>query len=554
MNLELSLIILIVCVAFAISIVTFFKDKRNKINIYFALFCFLTTIWLITNYSSDAFAANQNFARFLVQVDFFSSLVALGFFMLFSLYFPVKLVNFQEKYDKFIIALILITGGLSVTPLIMTSTFDKGGIGIIEGPLYYLYLLTLVIPVVVSLYAFIAKYRKLDSSQKTQIKLVLTGLIALVTIAIATNVVAPFFINPDSSLMVTIPRIGAYSTIIFFGFSAYAILRHGLFDFKIIATESLVIVLLGLLFIDLLSSSDLQRGILRGILLLIAAFGGYKLIQSVKLEIKQKEHLAVLDKKLIAANEQLKKMDKLKDDFISMASHELNTPISAIKGYLSMILDEGIGGKIPDQVKGYLEKMYSSSQRLASMVKDLLNVSRIESGRVHLIYDQKPIEGLIDQAIGEIMSKAKEVNQSLTFIKPDKAMPASWFDVTRIMEVLINIMGNSIKYTDPGGKIEASVSADDKFITVAIKDNGRGIPKEKQDQVFSKFTQVDVLKDEVKGTGLGMYISQKFIELHKGKIWFESEGEGKGTTFYFSLPIIKDKPVDPHEGEGAVLH
>jgi signal transduction histidine kinase len=133
-------------------------------------------------------------------------------------------------------------------------------------------------------------------------------------------------------------------------------------------------------------------------------------------------------------------------------------------------------------------------------------------------------------------------------------MPLTWFDVTRIMEVIINIIGNSIKYTDPGGKIEASVSADDKFITVAIKDNGRGIPKEKQDQVFSKFTQVDVLKDEVKGTGLGMYISKTFIELHKGKIWFESEGEGKGTTFFFSLPILKDKPVDPHEGEGAVLH
>jgi signal transduction histidine kinase len=219
-----------------------------------------------------------------------------------------------------------------------------------------------------------------------------------------------------------------------------------------------------------------------------------------------------------------------------------------------MILDEGIGGEIPPQAKGFLEKIYSASQRLAAMVKDLLNVSRIESGRIHLIYEQKPIEGLIDQAIGEILSKAKEVNQTLTFDKPTKAMPLTWFDVTRIIEVLINMIGNSIKYTQPGGKIEVSVSADTESITVAVEDNGRGIPKEKQDQVFSKFTQVDVLKDEVKGTGLGMYISKRFIELHKGKIWFESDGENKGTSFYFSLPIIKEKPVDPHEGEGAVLH
>jgi len=95
---------------------------------------------------------------------------------------------------------------------------------------------------------------------------------------------------------------------------------------------------------------------------------------------------------------------------------------------------------------------------------------------------------------------------------------------------------------------------DEDKIVVSVEDNGRGIPKDKQNTVFEKFSQVDVLKDQVKGTGLGMYISKKFIELHNGKIWFHSEGEGKGTTFFFSLPILTKKPYDAHAGEDSVLH
>jgi signal transduction histidine kinase len=237
-----------------------------------------------------------------------------------------------------------------------------------------------------------------------------------------------------------------------------------------------------------------------------------------------------------------------------MASHELNTPIAAIQGYLSMILVEGLGGKIPDKARSFLNSVFESAKRLGNMVKDLLNVSRIESGRIHIIWEQKPVEDVINQAITEVMSKAREAKHSLTFEKPKHKMPSTWFDVTRITEILINIIGNAIKYTDPGGKIVARVMNDDQKIVVSVQDNGRGIPKDKQNGVFEKFTQVDVLKDQVKGTGLGMYISKKFVELQKGKIWFTSDGEGKGTTFFFSMPILKEKPHDPHEGEDAVLH
>ena len=132
-------------------------------------------------------------------------------------------------------------------------------------------------------------------------------------------------------------------------------------------------------------------------------------------------------------------------------------------------------------------------------------------------------------------------------------MPKSFYDVPRITEVVINIIGNAAKYTPEGGKVDVSVEMQDDNLMVSIADNGKGIPADKKDKVFEKFTQADILKDEVKGTGLGLYIVKNFVKMHKGKVWFDSV-VGKGTTFYFTLPILKTQPPDPHEGQGSVLH
>ncbi|MCL5410817.1 MAG: HAMP domain-containing histidine kinase [Patescibacteria group bacterium] len=288
---------------------------------------------------------------------------------------------------------------------------------------------------------------------------------------------------------------------------------------------------------------------------MLATYGGYVLIKSVKAEIKQKEDLERLAKKLDEANQHLEELDETKDNFLSMASHELNTPIAAIEGYLSMIIDEKMAGELNPKAKEYLTNVYNSSKRLAALVKDLLNVSRIESNRVHIIYTETQIEDVIDQAFAEIKMKAKEAGHTLTFEKPKNKLPKTFLDVPRIIEVMINFMGNAIKYTDPPGKIVVKCHADDDKIVVSVEDNGRGIPKDKYEHMFEKFTQVNVFKDEVKGTGLGMFISKNLIELHKGKIWFKSSVDAKdhGTTFYFSIPILKKKPFDPNEGEGALF-
>lgn len=524
------------------------KDSLTKIFLAMAISMFC---WVNFSFLARILAhSNPNFAIVSLKIAWFAT----PFLFVFLYFFIINLIKRQDEHRTLtkyvIIGALIIAIMAGFTDLVISgTTFVNIYYTIIYGKAMYFYLGVGLSLFAAPIYFLSKEYSGLTSQVKEEIRFILLGIFVFYVLNIIFNVVLPVGFRLNNLYF-----IGDYSTIILLGCIAYAILKHGLFNTKMIASESIVIALSIGLFAEIFNFNSLIMVVTQAIIWILATYGGYQLIKSVKIEIKQREDLAVLAKQLEDANSHLKEIDKLKDDFLSMASHELNTPIAAIEGYLSMILQEGMGGKIPDKAREYLQTVFTSSQRLASLVKDLLNVSRIESGRIHIIYEQKQITAVIDQAIMEVMSKAREAKHTLTFEKPIKPIPLTYFDVTRVTEIMINMLGNSIKYTPPGGKITVRTVSDGKKIVVSVEDNGKGIPKERVNAVFEKFTQVDVMKDEVKGTGLGMYIAKKFIELMNGQIWFQSPGEGKGTTFYISLPVLAEKPADPHEGEGGVLH
>jgi len=242
--------------------------------------------------------------------------------------------------------------------------------------------------------------------------------------------------------------------------------------------------------------------------------------------------------KLKEANEYLAELDKMKDEFISIASHELNTPLAAIEGYLSMILDEGMG-KVDPKAKEYLRRAYDSSKRLADLILDLLNVSRIEQGRLKVKFSETSLSELAQSVIHELQLKASTKKIYLKLEAP-KELPKSFLDPDRIREVFVNLIGNSIKFTEKGG-ITVKITHPDDHLRVEIIDTGRGIAEEDMKKLFHKFSQVKREVDEHQGTGLGLYISKNFVELHKGTIGVTST-EGKGSTFMFELPILKQAP------------
>jgi signal transduction histidine kinase len=229
--------------------------------------------------------------------------------------------------------------------------------------------------------------------------------------------------------------------------------------------------------------------------------------------------------------------DKLKSEFISIASHELLTPTAAIEGYLSMLLDKDIKPNAK-QRSDYLQRAFDSSRRLADLVKDLLSVSRIESGRIKIVPSNIDLLSLVKQAVDELRHNAEEKKLKLSILEPKKAIPQVNADPDRIMQVCVNIINNAIKYT-PKGEIKVSIELKTNNVTVSVADSGIGISKIDQRHLFEKFHRIDnPLTAGIMGTGLGLYIVKNIINLSGGEVMVESE-PGRGSTFSFSLPIVK---------------
>jgi signal transduction histidine kinase len=246
---------------------------------------------------------------------------------------------------------------------------------------------------------------------------------------------------------------------------------------------------------------------------------------------------------LFQANTRLHELDKLKDEFLSLASHELRTPMTAIKSYIYLLLEQRNEiGPLTEKQKIYLQNTFTSTNRLINLVNDMLNVSRIEAGRLTVTPKPTDIVKLVQDVFTEVMPTAQTQQLNLLLEQPATTLPLVSADPDKIKQVLINLIGNSLKFTPPGGTITVSFSQKDEMVHVHVKDTGKGIKPEDVPRLFKKFGMIEgnYLKTTVgQGSGLGLYLSKSLVELQGGSMWFVSEGENKGTTFSFSLGLAK---------------
>ena len=234
-----------------------------------------------------------------------------------------------------------------------------------------------------------------------------------------------------------------------------------------------------------------------------------------------------------------KEIDQMKSDFISLVSHELRTPLTSIIGFVSFILD-GKAGAINDRQRNSLARVQRQSKRLAALINDLLDISRIESGRIQM--EQEPISLLeiVTQRIEEIRPQADEKSIQMDLTAPE-SVPTILGDEARMGQVFTNLIGNAIKFAPNNGEVSIKVRVDGSLLHVEVIDTGPGIPAEERQKVFDKFYQLsDISTRQQGGSGLGLSITKSVVEAHGGKLWIDDGNQGKGSNFQFVLPLVRE--------------
>ncbi len=240
----------------------------------------------------------------------------------------------------------------------------------------------------------------------------------------------------------------------------------------------------------------------------------------------------------------LKEVDKMKDDFISMASHELRAPITAIRGYLSLFLEDAFG-KLEDKPKSILKTTFAIATHLAGLVEDLLDVSRIEQGRMKMDLEPVQSEDLVQEVVEQLHFEAEKKKLAFEFRRPSQPLPKIEIDKSRLKQVLINLCSNAIKYTPSGSVTVTEELKDGESVEIKVTDTGLGMSPEAREKLFQKFYRVktDDTRD-IPGTGLGLWITKQIVELMKGRIYVDSI-EKVGTQASVIFPALKGAPAAP---------
>lgn len=527
--------------AFFVGFLLFINNKKSLLNRALFIITILFSLWSFCDLILWATDKPQFTMFFWSLVILFEHCIYIAAAYFLYIFINKKDASLKIKY--FFLSVLLPTIILLPTTYALTAfNFTNCDREAVEGLLvYYGYGIEVLCVLGIFLYGS-SSYRKTkDANLKKQILLVTAGLVLFLFSFAFGNIIGS--LNVDW----TLGQYGLFGLPIFIGFLAYLVSKYHTFNTKVFTAQltSLISVILVFSLLFIREISHIKVIVIPTVIILSGL--SIALIRSVKREIEQRRRLQDLSLSLeksnlglAEANDKLKGLDKLKTEFLSLASHQLRSPLTAIKGYTSM-LSEGAFGALSEPQDGAVKRIYTSAQGLVNIVEDLLNVSKIEQGGMKYEFSPTDLSAVVTQLYGEmkVPAESKGLTFTLEMEKHDKFIVSA--DATKLKQVFLNLVDNSIKYT-PKGFVKISLRREGTSIVFAVSDNGMGISSETKAKLFEKFSRGEGGKTNTGGSGLGLYLAQQIARAHKGDVLIDSEGLGKGSTFSVTLPATGSYP------------
>jgi signal transduction histidine kinase len=527
-----------VVVALLVSLFVIYKSKTVAAKVLVSIslaFAALSTLDILLWTQIDVGIVMLLWSTWLT---FFTLIFGLSFYFLYA-FIRKQDITFGQK--GFFAAILILVELFSITALNL-EYFDLAYCEAGEGVMMLNAIFGLSFIVFISAMIFgIRETRKLkEKDTRKSAALATIGIGAFLLLFSFATYLASIFnsISPNGSFEFLVEQYGYFGMTIFIGFLSYIIVQYNAFRIKMVAATALVFGLTSLIAAQFLFVRTPGSVALTAVTLFIAICFGVLLIRSVRQEVKQREELEQVTHALEKANTRLKELDKAKSEFVSIASHQLRSPLTSIRGYVSMLLENSFGN-IPEKAKVPLERINTSAKHMALAVEDYLSISRIESGNMTYEKSDFNLRDEVERIVDDMRPTALKQGLILLFRSDLKSKTIVNTDVGKTTQIAHNLINNSLKYTQKGS-VTVFMHDDIKArkIFVDVSDTGLGMSQETISRLFQKFSRADNANEvNSVGTGLGLFIASKMAEDMGGSITAFSEGEGEGSRFTLTLPL-----------------
>jgi signal transduction histidine kinase len=505
-----------------------FRQLKDWPKAPFRLMVISYIIWLFCDLVLWGNELIPHIMFFWTIINLVEPLIFIGAFIFFLRFVDKREVTMKEKWAIFLLlvpTIIMAPIGWSTVGFDYT-TCDRN---VIEGiAAYYNYFLEFLLLAFTLGKTLVVIFSKRFIGQKLKLSIIGMSISLLLFSFLVANFLGTYLTDYDIS------QYGHIAVPIFAILLTYMTIKFESFEPKILLIDSLVAAVIVLIISLFFAEGETQQKYITGLTLFLAIPMAYNLVTTIRREVHARKEVQSLAVQLEASNEKLKGLDKLKTEFLSLASHQLRSPLTAIKGYASM-LTEGSFGKLDEKQDEAVRRIYTSAQGLVSIVEDLLNVSKIEQGGMK--YEMMPTD--VTKIVTDLYNEMKipAENKKLEFILdiPNHDPFMAIIDPLKMKQTFLNLTDNSIKYTEKGF-VKLSLGREGSNIYFAVSDSGVGISPETKAKLFEKFSRGEGGKLNTGGSGLGLYLAREIARAHKGDILILSDGLGKGSTFKVVFP------------------